>query len=159
MSVKQKIVPVELNTPKEETSSVQMTARSAGSSNPGRKRRISRINLFLTILIIAAGVLTIPCCIKQHEKNNEADKLVSTLEAETNRGARLRIEYEIRTDYKAIEEYVTKSLMMKKQEPYQIEYVLRDSNSVSVVLDTEGYDENVLTAISRTFSAISEYFN
>jgi hypothetical protein len=49
--------------------------------------------------------------------------------------------------------------MMKKQAPYQIEYVLRDSDSVSVVLDTEGYDENVLTAISRTFSAISEYFN
>lgn len=158
MSVQQKIVPVELNTPKAETSSV-FQMRLAEINSPKRKRRISALNVFLTILIIAAGVLTIPCCIMQHEKNSEADKLISTLETETNRGARLRIEYEIRTDYKAIEEYVTKTLMMKKQEPYQIEYVLRDTDSVSVVLDTEGYDENVLTAISRTFSAITEYFD
>lgn len=157
MSGQQRIVPVELNSPKAEVSSAPIKPLSSGGGK--KKRRISGINVFLTILIIAAGVFTIPCCITQHEKNNEADKLVSTLETEKNRGSRLRIEYEIRTDYKLIEEYVTQELMMKKLEPYQMEYVLRDSDSVSVVLDTEGYDENFLTKVSRTFSAITEYFN
>ena len=154
MSVQQKILPVELNSPKDAISSVPVKAKRSGA-----KRRMSGLNVFLTILIVAASLLTIPCCIIQHEKNSEADKLLSTLETETNRGARLKIEYEMRTDYKVIEEYVTRQLMMKKQEPYQIEYVLRDSDSISVVLNTEGYDDNVLVAISRTLSAITEYFN
>jgi cell division protein FtsL len=150
-------VPVELNSPKAEVPSAPIKPISSGVGK--KKRRISGINVLLTILIIAAGVFTIPCCITQHEKNNEADKLVSTLESEKNKGARLRIEYEIRTDYKLIEEYVTHELMMKKLEPYQMEYVLRDSDSVSVVLNTEGYDENFFTMVSKTFSLITEYFN
>lgn len=157
MSEQQNIVPVELNTPKAEVSSVPVKPSSSGTGK--KRRRISGINVILTILIIAAGVITIPCCITQHEKNSEEDKLISTLQTETNRGARLRIEYEIRTDYKLIEEYVTQELMMKKLEPYQVEYVIRDSDSLSVVLDAEGYDENFFTMVSRTFSAITEYFN
>lgn len=116
------------------------------------------INIFLSVLIIIASIVAIPCCLKQYEKNQTVNRLRNELEQETNRGSRLRIEYEIRTDYKAIEEYVTKNLMMKKQEPYQIEYILRETDSVSVVVNQDSQNDNILSAIARTFSAITEFF-
>lgn len=123
-----------------------------------KKRGFGIINIFLSVLIIIASIISVPCCLQQYEKNQTVNRLKKELEQESNKGARLRIEYEIRTDYKAIEEYVTKNLMMKKQESYQIEYVLHETDSVSVVVNQDNQDDNILSAIARTFSAITEFF-
>lgn len=141
-------MPIRITTPK----------ISVAEKNAAAARRIGGLNILLIVLIVVAGIFTIPCCIKKYEKNCSADTLQQTLFSEKNRGARLKIEYEIRTDYKLIEDYVTNQLSMKKEENYQVEYVMRETDNQSVVLDSEGKTTNILTGLARTLSAITEYF-
>ena len=74
------------------------------SEKKTKKKGIGRFAVTITVLIVMVGVLNIPCLIEQYEKNYEAKSLQKTLEVEQNRGERLKIEYETKTDYKAIEE-------------------------------------------------------
>lgn len=123
-----------------------------------KKHGIGFFHVFLTVLIIAAILLNVPCFIEQYEKNDQANKLLKELNSEINRGKRLKIEYESRTDYKSIEEYVTESLMMKKTESYQIEYIVNESDNMSEVVKADDYNESIFHRIAKTFSVITEYF-
>ncbi len=116
------------------------------------------LNIFLSVLILLSAVLTVPCYIKQYQKNKTASNLTKELQNEINIGTRLRIEYEIRSDYKTIEDYVSNNLSMKKVDNYQIEYLMRETGNVSVVVYDEDDDGNFLTDLARTFSAITEFF-
>lgn len=140
--------------------SVKRTLRynSVKSNEKKDSRILNGLNIFLSVLILLSAVLTVPFYIKQYQKNDEASALSRDLQTEIDTGTRLRIEYEIRSDYKAIEDYVSNDLSMKKVDNYQIEYLLRKTGDVSVVVTNEEDNGNFLTNISRTFSAITEFF-
>lgn len=140
--------------------SVKRTLRhgTAKSSEKKDGRIMNGLNIFLSVLILLSAVLTVPCYIKQYQKNKTASNLTKELQNEINIGTRLRIEYEIRSDYKTIEDYVSNNLSMKKVDNYQIEYLMRETGNVSVVVYDEDDDGNFLTDLARTFSAITEFF-
>lgn len=140
--------------------SVKRTLRHSTAKSSEKKdgRIMNGLNIFLSVLILLSAVLTVPCYIKQYQKNKTASNLTKELQNEINIGTRLRIEYEIRSDYKTIEDYVSNNLSMKKVDNYQIEYLMRETGNVSVVVYDEDDDGNFLTDLARTFSAITEFF-
>ena len=113
--------------------------------------------MFLSALIIFVSALNVPCYITQYEKNYEVRQLTSELEEEVNRGKRLLIEYKSNVNYKAVEDYVSENLNMKKLANYQVEYVLKHSESNSVVVKDDS-NGGFLSGIANTFSVIAEYF-
>lgn len=115
--------------------------------------------LIITLLILTINIFNVNCYIEQYEKNYHEKLLKDELVTEKNKGQRLQIEYESRTDYKAIEEFVTKNFMMKKIDNYQIEYIVNDSENTSEVVKADTYDEGFLYRLSKAFSMIAEYFN
>ena len=123
-----------------------------------QKKGIGRMSVVLTVLIILMAIMNIPCLIEQYEKNYEAKSLQKTLEVEQNKGERLKIEYEIKTDYKAIEDYVSANMQMKKAEPYQVEYILKNNDDKSKVVKAEDDSEGFFAKITKSFSMIAEYF-
>lgn len=140
--------------------SVKRTLRHNTGKHSEKKdgKIMNGLNIFLSVLILLSAVLSLPCYIQQYQKNKTANNLAKELQTEINTGTRLRIEYEIRSDYKTIEDYVSNDLSMKKVDSYQIEYLMREAGDVSVVVNNEDKDTNFLTSISRTFSAITEFF-
>lgn len=117
------------------------------------------VAFIIILLIIATGVFNVNCYIEQNEKNYREKLLRDELAKEQNKGARLSIEYESRTDYRAIEEYVSQNFMMKKVDNYQIEYIVNDVENNSEVIKINSYDESFFTRLSKAFSMITEYFN
>ena len=67
------------------------------------------------------------------------------------------IEYKSRVNYKLVEDYVTENLNMKKLENYQIEYISKSADDMSVVVKNDD-DNGFLSRIANTFSIIAEYF-
>ena len=122
-----------------------------------KKRTYGRLTVFLSALIIFVSALNVPCYITQYEKNYEVRQLTSELEEEVNRGKRLLIEYKSNVNYKAVEDYVSENLNMKKLANYQVEYVLKHAESNSVVIKDDS-NGGFLSGIANTFSVIAEYF-
>jgi hypothetical protein len=129
----------------------KMTKKKAFSANAAA--------FIITLIILTINIFNVNCYIEQYEKNYHEKLLKDELAKEQNDGERLRIEYESRTNYKAIEEYVTKNFMMKKIDNYQIEYIVNDAENTSEVVKADDYDEGFFNRLSKAFSMIAEYFN
>lgn len=123
------------------------------------KKALNPVAFIITLLIITIEVFNVNCYIDQYEKNYNEKLLKDELQKEQNEGEQLRIEYESRTNYRAIEEYVSENFMMKKIDNYQIEYIVNDAENTSQVIKANSYDEGFFSRLSRAFSLIAEYFN
>jgi hypothetical protein len=129
----------------------KMTKKKAFSANAAA--------FIITLIILTINIFNVNCYIEQYEKNYHEKLLKDELAKEQNDGERLRIEYESRTNYKTIEDYVTKNFMMKKIDNYQIEYIVNDAENTSEVVKADDYDEGFFNRLSKAFSMIAEYFN
>ena len=126
-------------------------------SDSKKKKNYGKLTVVLVVMIVLVTTLNIPCYITQYEKNYEARTLTEELNDEVNRGKRLLIEYKSRVNYKLVEDYVTENLNMKKLENYQIEYISKSADDMSVVVKNDD-DNGFLSRIANTFSIIAEYF-
>lgn len=128
----------------------------------GPKKKMNRKKMNWTavfiVLTLAINLFGISCLIEQYEKSCQATKLQAELEDEIRTGERLSVEYEKRTNYQDIEEYITENTNLKKAETYQYEYLRDESSNSSVVKKTENDGGGLLSQLSRTFSVIAEYF-
>lgn len=122
-----------------------------------KRKSYGKLTVILAVLILLVSTLNIPCYITQYEKNYEARQLTSNLEEEVNRGKRLLIEYKSRINFKDVEAYASENLNMKKAENYQIEYIMKKADDMSVVVKNDSED-GFLSRIANTFSIIAEYF-
>lgn len=126
-------------------------------SESKKKKNYGKLTVVLVVMIVLVTTLNIPCYITQYEKITEARTLTEELNDEVNRGKRLLIEYKSRVNYKLVEDYVTENLNMKKLENYQIEYISKSADDMSVVVKNDD-DNGFLSRIANTFSIIAEYF-
>ena len=126
-------------------------------SESKKKKNYGKLTVVLVVMIVLVTTLNIPCYKTQYEKNYEARTLTEELNDEVNRGKRLLIEYKSRVNYKLVEDYVTENLNMKKLENYQIEYISKSADDMSVVVKNDD-DNGFLSRIANTFSIIAEYF-
>lgn len=112
----------------------------------------------LLVLTLLVNVFSISCFIEQYEKSCRANRLQAQLAEEVKTGERLSVEYEKRTNYQDIENYISENTNLKKAENYQYEYIRGESSNSSVVKNTESSGDGLLSQLSRTFSVIAEYF-
>ena len=129
------------------------------NSNEKKKTGIDFLSIFFIIVILSAGLLMVNCSIEQYEKTYRAKQLTAELEQERNNGEILRIEYEKRTNYREVEDYVVNNLGMAQLSKYQYEYIVSTNTNTTQLIMTEEDNAGFFTRIASTFSIISEYFN
>ena len=112
-----------------------------------KKKNFDITIAILILIIIAVGVMSVMCCISQYEKNYRLKLLNNELAFEQNEGELLRIEYEKRTNYRNVEDYVVNRLGMTKINSYQ-----------TLLISAEEDNAGIFSRISRAFSVALEYF-
>lgn len=122
------------------------------------KKKFDVTIAILILIIIAVGAMSVMCCISQYEKNYRLKLLNSELAIEQNKGELLRIEYEKRTNYRNVEDYVVNRLGMTKINSYQIEYIVSNNTNQTLLLQPKEDDAGLFSRISRAFSVALEYF-
>ena len=123
-----------------------------------KSKKIDVITAILVFIIIAVGAMSVMCCISQYEKIAQLKALNNQLAEAQNEGELLRIKYEERTNYRAVEEYAVNRLGMIKINNYQIEYIVSKNSNQTLLIAAEEEDAGILPRISRAFSVSMEYF-
>lgn len=123
-----------------------------------KKKKFDITIAVLILIIIAVGAMSVMCCISQYEKNYRLKLLNNELAIEQNEGELLRIEYEKRTNYRNVEDYVVNRLGMTKINSYQIEYIVSNNTNQTLLISTEEDNTGIFSRISRAFSVALEYF-
>jgi len=122
------------------------------------KKKFDVTLAILILVIIAFGAMTVTCYISQYEKNYRLKVLKNELAIAQNEGELLRIEYEKRTNYRNVEDYVVNNLGMTKINSYQIEYIVSTNTNQTLLISAEEDDAGLFSRISRAFSVAMEYF-
>jgi len=120
---------------------------------------LNYINVMLVLVFIFTLVAGVNCCITQYEKIYRTQQLAANLEEEINKGEKLRIEYEKRTNIREVEDYAVNNLGLQKYSNYQVEYITQYNENKTVLFEKEVPEESVLSRVAAVFSIISEYFN
>ena len=123
-----------------------------------KSKNIDILTAILIFIIIAVGAMSVMCCITQYEKIAELKSLNNQLADVQNEGELLKIKYEERTNYRAVEEYAVNRLSMVKINNYQIEYIVSKNSNQTLLIAAEEEDAGILPRISRAFSVAMEYF-
>lgn len=120
---------------------------------------INIINICLVLVMIVSLIAGVNCYIEQYEKIYRTKQLTAQLEEEINNGEKLRIEYEKRTNIRAVEDYAVNVLGLQKYSNYQVEYITYQNTNRTVMFDNDLPQESVLTRVAAVFSIITEYFD
>ncbi|MBQ6051791.1 MAG: hypothetical protein IJL30_00710 [Clostridia bacterium] len=123
-----------------------------------KHKNIDILTAILIVIIIAVGALSVMCCITQYEKIAELKTLNRQLAEAQNEGELLKIKYEERTNYRAVEDYAVNRLGMIKINNYQIEYIVSKNSNQTLLIAAEEEDAGILPRISRAFSVAMDYF-
>jgi hypothetical protein len=120
---------------------------------------LNRIIALLFVAVLVLGIAGVNCYIEQYEKIYQTKKLTEKLEEEINKGEKLRIEYEKRTNIREVENYAVNVLGLQKYSNYQVEYVSKHNSNKTVVFNGDGPQESVLSRVASVFSIFMEYFD
>ena len=122
------------------------------------KGSIDIISLILAVLFVIVAVVCVNCYITQYENNYKGDVLAAQLKQAQDENDRLMIEYQRRSSYLNVEQYVSANLNLQKLSKYQYEYIDRDTVNVVSISGEDTADEPFTQDIVKAFSVILEYF-